>query len=80
MSERPAVAGHGGSLGGDELVELVRVADPFELDAVEWPEVVFVGDASMSAIAPGLADKPRRRWYTRDDLGVAPFVVRTGVN
>ena len=28
----------------------------------------------------GLADKPRRRCYARDDLGVAPFVVRTGVN
>jgi hypothetical protein len=36
--------------------------------------------ASMSAIAPARADKPRRRWYARDDLGVAPFVVRTGVN
>ncbi len=28
----------------------------------------------------GLADEPRRRWYGRDDVGVAPFVVRTGVN
>jgi hypothetical protein len=39
---------------------------------------VSVG-ASMSAIAPGFADKPRRRWRARDDLGVVPFVVRTGV-
>jgi hypothetical protein len=39
-----------------------------------------LGRASMSAIAPGFADKPRRHWYARDDLGVEPFVVRTGVN
>ena len=36
--------------------------------------------ASNAEPSPGLADKPRRRWYARDDLGVAPFVVRTGVN
>ena len=27
----------------------------------------------------GLRGEPRRRWRARDDLGVAPFVVRTGV-
>ena len=42
------------------------------------PPAASVG-ASMSAIAPGFADEPRRRWRARDDLGVAPFVVRTGV-
>ena len=35
--------------------------------------------ASMSAIALGFADEPRRRWRARDDVGMAPFVVRTGV-
>ena len=34
----------------------------------------------VAATGVGLADKPRRRWYARDDLAVAPFVVRTGVN
>jgi hypothetical protein len=34
----------------------------------------------VAATGVGLADKPRRRWYARDDLGVVPFVVRTGVN
>jgi hypothetical protein len=42
VGRRSVVAGHGGSLGGDEPVELVRVADPVELDATEWPEAVFV--------------------------------------
>jgi hypothetical protein len=32
--------------------------------------------ASNAKSSPGLADKPRRRWYVRDDLGV----VRIGVN
>ena len=31
-------------------------------------------------VLTGSRNKPRRRWYARDDLGVAPFVVRTGVN
>ena len=35
---------------------------------------VDVGDT------PGFADEPRRRWRARGDPGVAPFVVRTGVN
>ncbi len=42
------------------------------------PSAASVG-ASMSAIAPGFADQPRRRWRARDDLGVALIVVGTGV-
>ena len=38
-----------------------------------------LGRGSMSAIAPGFADEPRRRWRARDDVGMALFVVRTGV-
>jgi hypothetical protein len=43
VGKRSVVAGHGGSLGGNEPVELVRVADPVELGAAEWAEVVCVG-------------------------------------
>jgi hypothetical protein len=49
VGKRSAATGHGGSLGGDEPVELVRVADPVDLDTVERPEVVFVGQE----VAPG---------------------------
>jgi hypothetical protein len=53
-----ASGGHGGSFGGDKPVELVRVADPVELDAGERPQVVFVGD-EVAAGGLGVVDSLR---------------------
>ena len=73
-------AAQGGRLGDGSPEALGESAGVMAgSEAISTLAAASVG-ALMSAIAPGRADKPRRRWYARDELGVAPFVVRTGVD